>query len=155
MRNMIVLMAVALAGCQAAPEPEKKAEPLPPMGSGPLQDREFTMPLLGIVHAGDSSAVIKLDSARNQFYFASNVRGKVTEESTTFVKPDLMNTSGRIETPNFTIQLNRFDCKSALGTSTITAVASPKTSPGTGYTLCLVADWPKDVKIPGWAKGAR
>lgn len=152
MRKTIVMLAVALAGCQAEPAPENKVEPLPPMGSGPLQDREFAMPLLGIVKAGDSAAVIKLDKAKNQFYFASNVRGKVSEESTPFVKPGLMNTSGQIETKNFTVRLNRFDCKSPLGTSTITALVSPKVSPGTGYTLCLIADWPKDTKIPSWAK---
>ncbi len=155
MRNTILLMAVALAGCQAAPETENKAAPLPPMGSGPLQDREFTRPLLGVVNSGGAEAVLKMDSAKNQIYFGVNVRGKVTEDTFPFTAPDLMNIAGRLDSPKYLIQFTRADCKSTqkdMGGSTITATVNPKAFSGVSYTVCLIADWPKDAKLPSWSK---
>lgn len=155
MKKTIIVMAAALAGCQGAPTTENTTKPLPPMGSGPLQDREFAMPLLGVVKAGDAQAVLKLDPVTKQIYFGTNVRGKVTEDNFAFIAPDLMNTAGRIDTPKYLIQFTRADCKSTqkdMGGSTITASVNPKAFPGTNYTLCMVSNWPKDAKKPGWSK---
>lgn len=157
MRYMFVLAAVALAGCQ--PEAKNVVAPAPekPMGEGPLQDREFTRPLLGIVKIAAAEAVLKLDSAKNQVYFGTNVNGKTIQSVLPFVAPELRNTAGRAENAEYLIQYSRFDCKSdvkALGTSTIVATVSRKNAPNTAYHLCMVADWPKDTRLPGWANKA-
>ena len=155
MRKFIMLAAIALVGCQAEPQNTTVAAPEDPMGSGPLQKREFAMPLLGMIKMAGTEAVLKFDSAKNQIYFGSNNRGKVTEDTMPFATPDLMNTAGRMDTPKYLIQLSRTDCKSdhkELGGSTILASVSPKAFPETNYAFCMVSTWPKDLKKPSWSK---